>query len=59
MEITVSVKNNFGTEQVYPVCERAQTFARIACTKTLTRDTLALVKKLGYSIKVEQPELTV
>lgn len=56
MEIIVKITQNYGTEAIYPVCEAAQTFARLAGTKTLTRATIALIKKLGYTVTVKQDE---
>lgn len=52
--VKVTVANNYGTEAIYPANEPAFLFARIAGTKTLTRTTIELVKKLGYEVKVEQ-----
>ena len=52
MEIIVSIKSVYGNEQIYPVCAKAESFAAIAGTKTLTQQTLRQVKALGYSIKV-------
>ena len=51
MIIKVEIKNNFGNEAIYPACEKAQLFAEIAGTKTLTRDTIAKIKALGYQIQ--------
>lgn len=55
MEITVRITTNYGARAVYPVCPTAQTFADIAGTKTLKPETINLIKKLGYEVKV-QPE---
>lgn len=54
MEITVKITKNYGTEAIYPVCEKARTFAVMAGTKTLTRYTIALIKRLGYTVHVMQ-----
>lgn len=54
MNITVQIKNNYGTEAIYPACSDSQAFARIAGTKTLTRETIALIKTLGYTVSVAQ-----
>ncbi len=51
MIIKVEIKNNFGNEAIYPACEHSQIFAEIAGTKTLTRDTIAKIKALGYQIQ--------
>jgi len=51
--ITVSVRNVYGVETVYPACPDSVIFAGIAGTKTLTADTLARIERLGYDIRVE------
>jgi hypothetical protein len=54
MSITIQTRTNYGTESHYPVCEKAQSFAQIAGTKTLTVQTLKLIQMLGYDI-VQKP----
>lgn len=56
MEIRVTIKDQYGREAIHPACSTSRTFADIAGTKTLTRDTLALIKRLGYEVKVERAE---
>ena len=51
MQITVQIRTVYGVENVYPICDKAKSFARIARTKTLTLDTLHEIKALGYSIE--------
>jgi hypothetical protein len=51
-EIFVTIKNVYGTEQIYPVCANAEIFAQIAGTKTLTKQTINLIKDLGFQIQV-------
>jgi hypothetical protein len=58
MNITVRIKEQYGHIAIYPVCKAAKTFALIAGTKTLTPSTIECVKSLGYSVTVEQKELT-
>tara|TARA_R100001377_G_scaffold20161_1_gene10599 strand:+ start:382 stop:573 length:192 start_codon:yes stop_codon:yes gene_type:complete len=57
MNITVKVKNNWGREDIYPVCQSAKSFARIAGTTTITKDAIELIKQLGYKVQVEQVTL--
>ena len=57
MSITVQVKNVYGNELIYPVCEQARLFADIAGTKTLSRTVVSQIKRLGYTIQVEQRSL--
>ena len=48
--IEIEVRNIYGESKVYPVCDKAKTFASIAGTTTLTHGTLCLVERLGYVI---------
>ena len=50
----IRVANNYGIETFYPVDETAHLFARIAGTKSLTRDTLRLMDALGYEIEIKE-----
>jgi len=54
MSITIQTKSVYGIEAHYPVCDKAQSFAQIAGTKTLTVKTLKLIQMLGYDI-VQKP----
>jgi hypothetical protein len=57
MELIVRVVVNWGEKIVYPVCEKAQYFAEIAGTKTLTENTRTCIVKLGYTFKVEEEKV--
>jgi hypothetical protein len=50
MIITVEVRSVYGQTKVYPICEQAKLFARIAGTTTLTGETLGYITLLGYDI---------
>ena len=54
MNITVKVRNNYGKRVIYPVCQSAKSFARIAGTASLTRDAIDRIRELGYDVQVEQ-----
>ena len=58
-QITVKVREVYGNQVIYPVCEKAQIFASLAGTKTLTTQALKAIKALGYTIVVEQQQLQV
>jgi len=50
MEIKITVRNIYGSLTIYPACETARKFARIARTKTLTFETLEHIRALGYRV---------
>lgn len=54
MKITVRIKNIYGEEKAYPVCETATKFAALLGTKTLTKAALRQIKDLGYQIEFAQ-----
>lgn len=56
-QITVKIKNVYGEEKIYPVCEKAKAFARLAGTKTLTRAAIKEISELGFYIELEQQTL--
>jgi len=57
MLLLVKVKNNYGTEHIYPVSEDAKLLAQLAGSKTLTRSTIEIAKKLGFKFSVERAEV--
>ena len=52
MTIQVKIKNVYGKETIYPVCESAKAFATLAKQTTLTSREISLIKQLGYTIEV-------
>jgi hypothetical protein len=57
--LTVRAREVYGVRTYYPADDTARTFARIAGTKTLTRDTIDQIKKLGYAIEQAREEFTI
>ena len=55
--ITVEIKDVYGSRVVYPACESAKAFARIAGTKTLTPAALREIEALGFAIDVKSAGL--
>jgi hypothetical protein len=49
MELIVEVKNIYGREMVYPVCETSKLFAYLSGNRTLTPESIAIIKELGYT----------
>jgi hypothetical protein len=56
LTIRIELRDQYGKQVVYPVCETAKTFAAIAGTATLTDVTLMRINSLGYSIITTQKE---
>ena len=52
--ITVEIETLYGREVIRPICDAAKTFAKMAGTKTLTRQQIELVKELGYKVLINQ-----
>lgn len=50
--VEVKLVIQYGQRVTVPVSEDAKRFAQIAGTKTLTPGTIALIKELGYRVKV-------
>lgn len=55
--IKVTIKNVYGNDYIYPVCEKAKLFTKITGRKTLSRETLEIIKELGYEVEFIQPDI--
>ena len=53
MLITVEIKHVYGSETIYPACDKSRLLARLSGHKTLTRRALEMIKALGYQIDVK------
>jgi hypothetical protein len=52
MHIILQVRNVYGNDLVYPMCDTSALLARLAGAKTFNRGQLATIKALGYEIRV-------
>ena len=57
MKIIIRLKDVYGRQTAYPVCDKAKLFSRMAGTTSLTHNMLCLIEQLGYLIEVEQRTL--
>jgi hypothetical protein len=57
MEITVRIKNEYGNERVYPVCDIARLLLSLSGRGTFSPTMIEVVKALGYSVNVEQKSI--
>lgn len=53
--IEVNLKSVYGEVKAYPINEAAKLFAELAGTKTLTMQSIKLIKALGYEVKAVDP----
>jgi hypothetical protein len=54
--ILIEIQVQCDSTVIHPACNNAETFAKIAGTKTLTRPTLELIEQLGYKIDTYTPD---
>ena len=54
MIITVKIKNSYGRELIYPVCQQAIIFAKIAGQTTLSREHIENIRSLGFIVETQQ-----
>ena len=57
MKLIVEIKNVYGNETIYPSCETSKILVELTGKKTLTPQTIATIKKLGYTIEVKTKQL--
>jgi len=50
--LQVIIKNVYGVERIYPVNETAKKITSLTRKKTLDRDEIEVIKKLGYQVEV-------
>jgi endonuclease IV len=55
---TVEIRDVYGKQTIYPVCDTAHTFAALTGCKTLTDLALMRINSLGYTMVIKQRELT-
>jgi len=56
--INVVVKNQYGSDALYPACETSKFFCELAGKKTLTLQMVTTIKEHGYRVMV-QPTMAV
>lgn len=50
--LQVTVKNVYGNELIYPVCEHAKLLCSLVNAKTFTDHSIHLVKQMGYTFEM-------
>ena len=59
MIIEVEVKNIYGKDTFYPLCNKAVLLTRLTGNKTLTIDALKTIQSLGYEVAVQQKQYSI
>ena len=57
MKLIVKIKNVYGKDLIYPVCNKAQVFTNLMNKKTMDNYYIRKIKELGYTIEVETQTL--
>jgi hypothetical protein len=55
MKAVIEVRHEYGITRAYPVNREAKLLAKLAGTKTLTVEALAIAYELGYQIEQQTP----
>ena len=55
--ITVRITNVHGRETMYPVCSTARLLAELAGQKAITPAALAVIERLGYTVRLQRQSL--
>lgn len=56
-EIIVKIKNVYGNDLTYPACPVSEKLIQLTGVKTFTAKHIAIIKSLGYEVKLEQAEI--
>lgn len=56
--VQVRVRETYGVERIYPVCEIANIFTRLTRQKTFSHENIAAIRKLGFTVVVVQQTVT-
>ncbi len=55
MKVQVQIKNVYGNELIYPICEKAKLLCKLAGAKTFTNEAYHTAKQLGYEFELVFP----
>ena len=53
--IVVQIKQVYGNDTVYPVCERSKLFAELLGQKSLTFTDMRIIEAMGFKVTIQQP----
>ncbi len=57
--IVVRVEHYYGKQLIYPEDSTAKMFTEIAGTKTITAQMIAIIKSIGFEIRIKQDDIKI
>ena len=57
MQLIVEVKNIYGVERIYAVCNNSKLITKLKQSKTLNKEDISILRELGYTIETKQPTI--
>ena len=57
MQLIVEIKNVYGVERIYAVCNNAKLITKLKQNKTLNKEDISILRELGYKIETKQPTI--
>ena len=57
MQLIVEIKNIYGVERIYAVCNNSKLITKLKQSKTLNKEDISILRELGYTIETKQPTI--
>jgi len=57
MNLTIEIKNVYGNELIYPVCDKAIKLCSLTAYKTFSKHAISTLKSLGYTFTQKEKAL--
>ena len=57
MNLTIEIKNVYGNELIYPICDKALKLCSLTGQKTFSKGAINTLKMLGYSFTQKEKAL--
>ena len=54
MQLIVEIKNVYGVQRIYAVCNNAKLITKLKQSKTLNKEDISILRELGYTIETKQ-----
>ena len=57
MQLIVEIKNIYGVERIYDVCNNSKLITKLKQSKTLSKEDISILREMGYKIETKQPTI--